>query len=176
MSDERKKLCVSVGINFLAGIIIGLMLFYAHIKSGQEMLTEELYYEKNVSISDVLRVCWLNIMWVLSVFMAHTILPVGMLHVVVGIRGSVNAFSLMYLFNMFGIKKAIVSVLPQCLSVLPMLMWFSVLCVERRRMRREEGKDTSALSCRDSLMMFIISAVAAVFEVMFFVVLSKVLL
>ena len=176
LSGERKKLCVSVGVNFFLGIVVGAMLFYAHIKSGQEMLSKDLYYEKNVNTLDVLRVGWLNAMWMFSVFMAHTVIPVGAFHIVIGVRGAVNSFSLLYLIYMFGVKKAIVSVLPQCVSVLPMLMWFSVLCVERRKMRSMDGKDMFCLVRKDTLLIFFCSALAAAMEVFVFTFLGKILL
>ncbi len=174
--EERKKLCLCTGINFLAGIIIGTVLFYAHLRSNPQSLATELYYEKSLQIIDVLRVWWLNIMWMLSVFIAHTVLPAASLHIVVGVRGSVSSFSVLYLLESFGIKEAVVSALPQCVSVLPMLMWFSVMCVEKRRLMIKEGKEPFRISRGETVGMFLLSAVAAVAESIVFSFLGYVLL
>ena len=139
MSGVRKKLCISAGINFLFGIIIGTVLFYAHIKSEPELAFTQLYYDSSPKLIDFLRTWWLDIMWMLSVFIAHTVLPLSTLHIIVGVRGTVSAFSLMYLLEIFGIREGIVSALPQCVTVLPMLMCFSVYCVEKRQILKNES-------------------------------------
>lgn len=176
MTEERKKLCLFTGINFFIGVIIGTVLFYAHLRNNPQSLTAELSYEHSLHIIDVLRVGWLNIMWMLSVFIAHTVLPAAYVHIVVGIRGAVSAFSVLYLIETFGIKEAVVSALPQCVSVLPMLMCFSVMCVEKRKLLIEEGKEPFRISRGEAAGIFLISAVSAVAESLVFSFLSYILL
>lgn len=176
MTEERKKLCLYVGINFLAGIIIGAVLFYAHIRSNPQSSGAEYYFEKNLQFIDVLRAWWLNVMWSFSVILAHTVLPAKPVHIIVGIRGAVSSFSLLYLMETFGVNEAVTSALPQCLSVIPMLMCFSALCVEKRRQLIDEGKETFRISRGTAILLFFFCALAAVGETLTFSLLSHILL
>ena len=67
VSAERKKLCLYVGINFVIGVIIGILLFFAHMRSNPIIHPEEYSYDKTVGIIDVIRVWWMNLMWCLEV-------------------------------------------------------------------------------------------------------------
>ena len=74
------------------------------------------------------------------------------------------------------IPEAVVSALPQCISVLPMLMCFSIKCVEKRQILKENGKNPFSLSRTEAAMIFLKSLAAAAGEVLFFFILSKNLL
>ena len=117
----------------------------------------------------------MNLMWCFSVFIAHTILSLAAIHIIVGLRGAVSSFSVLYLLKVSDIKAVVASVLPQCLSVLPILMMFSTMCVEKRRNRLKDGKEPFIINRREVYVIFLISAVAAVTEAAFFVVLCRVL-
>lgn len=176
LNDERKKLCLYTGLNFLAGIIIGTVLFYAHMRSNPQPVSGEYTYTTDLTFIDILRVWWLNIMWLFSAFIAHTILPARPLHIIVGIRASVSSFSALYLMETFGIKELTVSLLPQCISILPVLMCFSVICVEKRRKRLEEGKEPFGMSRSEAGLIFLNGALSAVLESIAFMILSRILL
>lgn len=176
MNEERKKLCLYAGINFLIGAIMGTVLFYAHFRSNPQSIGAEYYFEKNLQVIDVLRAWWMNVMWSFSVFLAHTVLPGKAVHTIVGLRGAVSSFSVLYLMETFGVNEAVVSVLPQCLSVIPMLMCFSVLCVEKRMQNVSEGKEAFHISRGTTILLFLFCALAALGEAATFALLSRILL
>ena len=176
LTDERKKLCLYTGVNFLVGIIVGTVLFYANMRSNPQGTSADYCYTADLNIIDVLRVWWLNIMWLFSAFIAHTVLTARPIHIIVGVRGTVSAFSALYLLEAFGIKELTVSLLPQCTTILPVLMCFSVLCVEKRRKHLSEGKEPFSVSRSEAGLIFLICAVTAVAESVFFSILSRILL
>ncbi len=125
MSNERKMLYVSAGINFIIGIIAGIILFCGQMRNGASV-TQSIYeFDKAVSVTDFVRMTWINLIWMFSIVAARSMLNAKLVHPVLVVRGCVNSFSLLYILSVFGIKEALSAILPQCFSVLPMLMIFS---------------------------------------------------
>lgn len=168
MNNERKILYVSAAINFIVGIIVGIILFYGQMRTDPS-LGESVYdYDKSVTIADFLRLSWLNLIWILSVFIAHIIFPVRMAHPVLVIRGCISSFSILYILSSFGIREAAASVLPQCLSVLPLL---GVCSVETAMKYRENIKNKAtafSLKRYEIAAIFLFSLLAAGVEVIAF--------
>ena len=163
-------------MNFLIGTVMGIVLFYAHIRANPQSLETNYIYEKNLQTADLFRAWWINIMWMLSVLLAHTVLCAKPIHVIVGLRGAINSFSVLFLLESFGVKEAAATVVPQCISVLPMLMIFSAFCVEKRQSDIKDGIETLNLSRKEIATIFFVSFFAALVEATFFRLLTGVLL
>ena len=165
LNEERKKLYLYTMMNLLSGIILGIVLFYANMRSGAGVSFGEYYYDKTVGFSEVVRAWWANIMWMMSAFLAHSILSVSFLHIIVWVRGMASGFSVLYLLESFGIKEALSSSVPQCVSALPILIWFSVNCVQKKKELCEKGISYLILKRRDTAIVFLLSMVAAIVEI-----------
>ena len=168
MNNDRKKLYISAGINFIVGIILGIILFYGQLKSDPT-LTEKIYtYDKSVTLADFIRLSWLNLRWIFSVFISHSILPLRVIHPVLTIRGCVNSFSILYILSVFGIKEAFATALGQCLSILPLLGMFSVEAVIRHRENVRNGLEAFSVKRRELTAIFVFSLLSAGVEVILF--------
>jgi len=166
MSNERKILYMSAGVNFTVGIVIGIILFYGQLHSGKS-LPQELYaYDRDVVAMDLVRVLWIDLIWIISVIIARSMLHVKLMHPVLIARGCVNAFTVLYILNYFGIKEAIVSILPQCLTILPLLLVFSSETAIKSD--TDSSKYLLSVKRRDVLLALFFSFVAAGTEVIMF--------
>lgn len=168
MSNERRILYLSVGISFLAGVIVGILLFYGQMRSNPSVFENEYIYDTNVTISDFFRVSYLNMLWMFSIFISHNILPLGTVHPIVAVRGCAGAFCIMYILTFAGIREAVVSVLPQCLTILPVMAIFCVEIVIRRRENIKRGAEPFSLRRSDVLAIFAFSVLAAGAETLLF--------
>lgn len=168
MSNERKILYIWVGICFLVGVTVGILLFCGQMRSDPAVFQNEYTYNTDVGAGDFFRVSYLNLLWMFSIFLAHNILPVSVIHPVVAVRGCAGAFSLMYILSFVGVKEAIVSVLPQCFTILPLLAAFSVETVIKRRENIKNGLEPFSLRRRDVGAMFLVSALAGGAETLIF--------
>ena len=138
MSNERKILYLSVAVNFTLGIILGIILFNGQVKTATSI--GEMYdYDTTVSFTDFFRIAWMNLIWMFSIVAARSILRARLIHPVIALRGLVNSFSFSYMLNFFGIRESLCAFLPQCLSVLPLLIIFSVEVVLRMNNRMSES-------------------------------------
>ena len=167
MNNERKILYMSAGINFTIGIITGIILFFGQIRNGN-IFSENIYdFDKVVSITDFIRMVWINLVWMFSVIIAHSMLKIKLIHPVLVARGCVNSFSLLYILNCFGIKEAATSIIPQCFTVLPMLIIFSAEAIWGRN---DEGVSKSAIAIKkhEILIIFILSLISAGAEILLF--------
>ncbi len=172
LKNERKRLYIYACINYTIGILIGIILFYGQIKNNPAIFSQGYVYDRTVGIVDLVRAWWMNIMWLMASFIVHSLLPVAPFHIVIAIRGTASAFSVMYILSFLGIKEAVVSVIPQCLSILPILMRFSVSTVEKRREMQQMGYDGLSLKRGDSISIFLWALIGAVAEVILFGVLA----
>ncbi len=168
MNNERKILYISVGINFIVGIIVGIILFYGQMRAEPSLSENAYAYDKAATLADFLRISWLNFVWMFSVFIAHSILPMRMVHPVIVVRGLVSSFSILYILNSFGIKEAIASVIPQCLSVLPLLGAFSVETVLKHRENMKNGVEAFSVKKYEIAAIFVFCLLSAGIEVLTF--------
>lgn len=168
MNNERKILYISAGINFVVGIIVGTILFYGQVRVDPSLGENVYAYDKSATIADFMRLSWLNLVWIFSVLIAHSIFPARMVHPVVIVRGCVNSFSVFYILTCFGIKEAIASVIPQCLSVLPLLGIFSVEAALKHRENIKSGVQNFSVKRYEVAAIFIFSILAAGVEVLTF--------
>ena len=147
---------------------MGIVLFYGQMNSSAEIPKGEYTYETSIELADFLRVSWLDMLWIFSVFITHNIFPLAYMYPIIVIRGCCNSFCAMYIFNFIGIKEGIVSVLPQCLSILPLLMLMCVNLSEKRRRMNLKQSDVLSLSRIETLMIFLLSMLAGAVETLFF--------
>lgn len=168
MSERRKVLYISAVINFMTGVILGIILFYGQLKSGNEEVRAVYEYEKTISLSDFFRLSWLNIIWMLSIFFARSVMPSGFFHPVVCVRGIISSFSMIYILTLFGVREAVASFFPQCVSILPLLLYFSVEMVEKNRESIKNGYETCSLKRHEIATIFVLSILAGAVEVLFF--------
>ena len=173
MSEKRRILYLSATVNFIFGIVIGIILFYGQLKSADNEVLSVCKYDKNATLADFLRLSWLNIVWLLSVFFARCILPVGAFHPIVAIRGTISSFSILYILTLFGIREAATTIVPQCFSVLPLLLFFSVETVEKHRNNIQNGLEPCSLKRNEIATIFVLGILAAASEVLIFRVFCK---
>ncbi len=141
MKNERKILYLSVLINFVIGVILGIVLFFGQIRSGKGIVQNMYEYDTDVSVTDFIRMMWASVLWLLSVFVSYGILRAKHIHPVIIIRGCVNSFSVLYVLYLFGLKEAAVAFIPQCFTILPMLLMFSAetIYVQSQRENQSAG-------------------------------------
>ncbi|MBE7033132.1 MAG: hypothetical protein E7406_02775 [Ruminococcaceae bacterium] len=164
MSNERKILYLSAGINFTIGIVIGIILFFGQIRN-EAFASHNIYeFDRNVSVTDFVRMSWVNLIWMFSIVAARSMLSAKVIHPVLVIRGCVNAFSLLYILHSFGIKEAVFATLPQSFSVLPMLIIFSAETVARRT----DGNGVLSIGKGGAVAVLLFSVVSAGIEVLLF--------
>lgn len=168
MNSERRMLYISVGVNFFIGVIWGILLFYGQMRNNAEVFDGGYIYNAEASLVDFFRVTYLNSLWMFSIFIAHNILSVQFLYPIMMLRGCGSAFSLMYILCFVGIKEAVCSALPQCISVLPMLTVFSVKIVAKRRENIKNKLEPFSLSRADMAKIFLAAAGAAGAETLLF--------
>ncbi|MBQ3022190.1 MAG: hypothetical protein IJD91_02535 [Clostridia bacterium] len=173
MNDERKTLYISAAINFVIGIVLGTVLFYGQIKGTGTEIVSVYEYDKTTSLSDFFRLSWLNILWMLSVFFARCILPLGFIHPIITVRGLISSFSMLYILSVFGVREAVASIFPQCVSVLPLLLYFSVETVTKYRENLRNGNEPCCLRRHEIASIFVWSMLSGVAEVFVFRILCK---
>ena len=173
MDQERKAAYIAAVINFITGIIFGIILFYGQLKSGNDEIRVVYEYEKTVSLADFLRLSWMNVIWLISVFFARCIAPSGFFHPVVCVRGIVSSFSMLYILALFGFREAVSSILPQCVSILPLLLNFSVETAQKHKKNAQNGYEVCLLKRREIAAIFILSMLAGAVEVLFFRIFCK---
>lgn len=172
LTQERKKLCLFTAINFIAGIIIGIVLFYGQQRSNPGVFEGGYEFDTTLEIMDFFRASWLNLLWLFSIFIAHNILPLAPMHPIMLLRGTMSSFSLMYILTYIGVKEAATSVIGQCFSILPLLMFFSVETVKKRKQTQEGRQDGIYLKKSEIFMMFFCAALSAGVEMIIFRILS----
>ena len=172
MVREQKLIYISVGINFLVGIIIGMVLFYGQIRTDSSVFGEVNVTGGAISFGDFLHVSWLNLLWLIFIFLFHNLLPMPFVHPVMMLRGCCSSFCVMYILTFSGIKEAVAAVLPQCFSILPVMMIFSEKVVSKRKSMIENGREPFSFSRIEALTTILISLMAGGLEVVFFRILS----
>lgn len=168
LTQERKKLCLFTAINFVVGIIIGIVLFYGQQRSNPGVFEGGYEFDTTLELTDFFRVSWLNLLWLFSIFIAHNILPLTSMHPIILLRGTMSSFSLMYILTYVGIREALISVMGQCFSVLPLLMFFSVETAKKRRQMAESAKEGISLKKSEIFLMFFGAALAGGVEMILF--------
>ena len=152
---------------------MGIVLFYGQMKHDSSIFGAEYSYDSTVEIIDFFRVWWLNTMWLFSAFLAQAFLRVAPIHIIVAVRGCASSYGSMYLINYIGVKEAVISVLPQCISILPLLIWYSVNCGMKRISNENEGV---FMKRGDGVRIFLLSMFSAGIETLCFMVLCRYLL
>ena len=168
MNNERKILYISAGFNFILGIIVGTILFYGQMRVDPSLGEDVYSYDNLATLADFLRLSWINLVWIFSILIAHSIFPVRMVHPVIIVRGLVSSFSVLYILTCFGIKEAIASVIPQCLSVLPLLGACSVETALKYRENIKSGGQAFSVKRYEVAAIFVFSILAAGIEVLVF--------
>ncbi len=168
MNEKRKVLYISAIINFVTGVVFGIILFYGQLKSAGGEIKTVYEYETTISLSDFFRLSWLNVLWMISIFFARSVMPSRFFHPVVCVRGAISSFSMIYMLSQFGIREAVVSIFPQCVSILPLLLYFSVETAEKYRDSMQNGYEPCSLKRHEIASIFILSMLAGAVEVFFF--------
>ena len=168
MNDERRILYICMAANFVVGVIVGILLFYGQLKSNADVFDGAYSYSASVELADFFRVWWLNVLWLFSIFIAHNILPVSVIHPIIFLRGCASSFSMMYILRFVGVGEAVVSVIPQCVSVLPLLGMFSVNVIMKRRDNLQSGREPFSMRSSDAIKLFMFAAAAGVVETLVF--------
>lgn len=148
--------------------MVGIILFYGQRHSGWDVQSNEYTYVTTVEIADFFRASWLDMMWIFSAFIIHNILPLVYIYPIVVIRGCCNSFCAMYLFQFVGIKEGIASIISQCFSILPILMYMCIRFVEKRRRKNLSMGEALCLSRTDTLFVFALSLFAGAVETLLF--------
>ena len=172
MNREQKLIYISVGINFLVGIIIGMVLFYGQIRTDISVFDEVNVTGGVISFGEFLHVSWLDLLWLIFIFLFHNLLPMPFIHPVMMLRGCCTSFCVMYILTFMGIKEAMAAVIPQCFSILPIMILFSVKVVGKRKNIIENGGEPFTFNRREALLTILISLIAGGLEVVFFRILS----
>ena len=173
MKKDYKPLYISVAINFLVGAVIGIILFYGQVKNAGEEINVIMEYNKEATLSDFFRLSWENALWLVALFFARSILPVAFLHPIVALRGTVSSFSALYILTAFGVREMMVSLFPQCVSILPILAFFSVEAVLKYKNNVQNGHEPCSLRRYEVASMLVMSVVASAVEVLFFAFFCK---
>ena len=171
MNREQRLIYISVGINFLVGIIIGMVLFYGQIRTDISVFDEMNVTEDVISLGDFLHVSWLDFLWLIFIFLFHNLLPMSFLHPIMMLRGCCTSFCVMYILTFMGIKETVAAVLPQCFSILPVMILFSVKVAEKRKSIIENGGEPFSFSRSEALLTILISLIAGGLEVAFYSIL-----
>lgn len=164
MTSERKKLYLCAGINLILGVIIGIVLFYGQMKSDPQAFPAEYYYETSVGLIDVLKAWWMNLLWTVSLILSYGVLRMPCIHIIVAVRGCVSSFNVMYILHYIGLKETIVSVLPQCISILPLLICLSVFFAGKEKMAEYAEKGGFFIKRIQLGAVFITALIAAALE------------
>lgn len=146
------------------GTIIGIVLFYGQMRHNPAVFLTEYSYDKTLEIIDFFRAWWTNTMWLFAVFIAQGFVRAIPLHVMVGIRGVASSYCSMYIANYLGIKECVISVLPQCMTILPLVIWFSVTSAEKRINNAAGGAEGTFMKRIDGVKIFVLSMISAAFE------------
>ncbi len=167
MSNERKMLYMSVIINFVIGVVIGIILFFGQIRSGGPLPKNIYDYDTAISAADFLRVAWVNLVWMFTTLAAQCMLRVRFIHPIMIVRGCVTSFTVLYTLYLFGIRESAASVIPQCLTSISLLMFFSAESVSSRNLR-ESGMSGIVIKKSEAALMTLLSIVSAGAEVIIF--------
>lgn len=167
MSNERKMLYMSVIINFVIGVVVGIILFFGQIRSGGALPQDIYDYDTVISAADFFRVAWVNLIWMFTTLAAQGILRVRFIHPIMIVRGCVASFTVLYTLYLFGIRESAVSIIPQCLTAIPLLMFFSAESVSGKN-TRESGISGILIKKSQAAIMTVLSIVSAGAEVIIF--------
>ncbi len=159
MTKSEKRKITIVAANFTIGIIIGTVLFYAHMRSQGAPMDSA--FNAKFDAEAFFRTAWQDMLWLFSIFLFHSITPVIRVQPILIIRGIVNAFCTFYILANFGVKEAIVVVFPQCFSILLIMALFALSVMERRGLKRGEP---FVIRRRDAAAIFILSICASLLE------------
>ncbi len=171
MVREQRLIYISVGINFLVGIIVGMVLFYGQIRTDISVFDEMNVSGGVISFGEFLHVSWLNFLWLIFIFLFHNLLPMPLIHPVMMLRGCCSSFCVVYILTFLGIKEAVAAVLPQCFSILPIMILFSEKVVNKRKKIIENGGEPFTFNRNEVLLTLLISLIAGGLEVVFYTVL-----
>ena len=163
--SKRKVLYISVAVNFLIGTLIGIILFYGQMRTDASVIKNGYTYDTSVTLTDFFRLSWINVIWIISIFISQGMLPIRVIHPALVIRGCMNSFSTLYILTLFGVKEAASAALPQCFSALPLLLIFSAELALRYR---KDEKEMLSVRRLDATLMLFLSVIAGTLETLVF--------
>lgn len=164
----KNVLCAA--IYFTLGTAAGIVLFYGTGAAAE-------FSAKLSPVTPILfaRLVWNDILWLLSVYMAGIMFPFYGAHPVLAVRGVVNGYSLSCMLKSSGVKYAAAAAIPQCLSILPMLLVLSAHTHVRRKYLTEQNKDPSVMRKSETLTIFAYAISTAAVETLFYTLFCKIL-
>lgn len=168
---KRKKIYISVCLNFFIGAILGIILFHSQLKN--QLTSEETYIlNKNVTFLSFLRLLWIDLLWFFALFISKCITPAVIIHPIMAVRGCICSFSVSVVMKSCGILEAFSVITPQCASLFPIMTVFSAMIIEKRARARALGFDPNTLKKTDALSIFLLAALAAASELTIFKILT----
>lgn len=166
-ADKRVPLYIL--FNFMVGAVLGTILFYAQLKSqGIDSNLIEISFNTKVNWIDIFSLFYLNALWFISIFIAYRILPSTFFHPIIMARGVICTFSVSYIINFSGVLHSAAAVIPQCLSILPALVFFSAVIIQRRKNALLTGREMFNITRLDILLTLVLAMGCAVVESLIF--------
>lgn len=160
--EAKNKVYLCTFISFIIGATIGTVLFYSQLKLQKESTTVPVFTEK-VTLEDALRLFYINLLWLISIFIAYRLVPFVFFQPIMISRGAVSTFSVLYVMNSYGVMWAARVILPQCFSILPIMAFFFYQLVEKYKKCMLSGNEFY-IKRKDILFTIGLSAVATVVE------------
>lgn len=173
-SSDQKKIIITM-VNYGVGAVTGIVLFYAQIRGVGIDFSENAQFVPSLSVESFIKTAWTNMLWIFSIFLFHSITSCANAQPVMAVRGMVDTFCVMYLLSSSGVKVAMASALPQCFSILPVLVFFTLSILKRRKNAVLSGREPCTIKRRDAALFFTISLLAACVEAVFFKLICTIL-
>ena len=173
-ASERKKMLVSTGANFILGSVMGTVLFYGFQRGGGSAVN--LQFKSDITPITVLRLIWLNLLWLFSIFITHRMFFTSFFQPIMIVRAVTSAFSASYIMTYSGVREAFVTALPQCLSILPIMAFFTSFVIRKREIKCAGDKIECTIHTRDVFRIFLLGTLGALLETLFFALFYEILL
>ncbi len=164
--SENKRDVLLIAINFTVGVIIGIVLFYANIRTQE--VNEALTLNKTFTLEAFFRTAYQNMLWLFSIFLFHSIAIEFVFQPIIIVRGIVNGFSACYMLKALGVLEAFLVSFSQCLSILPAMAFFTLYIRNKKKMNASKKIEPCVTRPRDALNIFIISLFCALLEGLIF--------
>jgi len=161
LSAVKKRIYIYAAFNFLLGAIAGIVLFYGQQKSG-DAFNEDIMLKTNIGMLDFVQLSWLNLLWFTAIPVSGLLASWAAAHPIMLARGAVCTFSVCCILKYCGILKAAAAVVPQCVSVLPAMLFLS-----SENIKKDEDKK-GAITRRDFILMVVLSLICAAVEALLY--------
>lgn len=173
-ASERKKMLVSTGVNFALGSVMGTILFYGFLRGGGGVRNIE--FSRDITPLAVARLTWLNLLWLFSIFIMHQMFFTRFFQPIMIVRAVTCTFSASYIMTYSSVRAAVAAVLPQCLSILPIMAFFTSSVIKRQERKCLGEKSGCTIQSKDVFRIFLIGALGALLETLFFAIICRLLL